>query len=115
MEDCFLTDFFSALNDPIRRQILSLLSTQEMSAGDIASHFPVSRPAISHHLSILKDAGLVDYTREGQNIKYRINLTLIQEAIAWLYSLKGADQYVQEQRAKEKGRLSKNLTNFSNS
>ena len=87
-----------------------------MSAGDIASHFPVSRPAISHHLSILKDAGLVDYTRRGnKTLSNRINLTLIQEAIAWLYSLKGADQYVQEQRAKEKGRLSKNLTNSSNS
>lgn len=102
-----MTDLFSALNDPIRRKILSLLSTQELSAGDIASNFSVSRPAISHHLSVLRSAGLIDCTREGQVIKYRINLTLIQEAITWLYSLKGDAEYGEHVQRDDK--ISKNI------
>lgn len=107
-----MTDFFAALKDPIRRQILSLLSTQELSAGDIASHFPVSRPAISHHLNILKSAGLVDCTREGQTIKYRINITLVQEAIIWLCSLKGENGYEYKQPVEKKA-LSESVTNIA--
>lgn len=87
-----MSDIFGALNDATRRRILSMLSNKEMSAGDIASNFAVSRPAISHHLSILKSAGLIESTRYGQTIMYRINMTLIQEVISWLYSLKGADE-----------------------
>lgn len=83
-----MNDFFAALNDPTRRQILSLLAQQELPAGEIANHFSVSRPAVSHHLSVLRAAGLVDCTRRGQLLVYRINMTLIQEAIAWLYTLK---------------------------
>lgn len=63
-------DAFKALGDPTRRRILELLSEGEMSAGDIAAHFDMAKPSVSHHLNILKNAGLVTDERRGQNIDY---------------------------------------------
>ena len=60
-------DAFKALGDPTRRRILELLSEGEMSAGDIAAHFDMAKPSVSHHLNILKNAGLVTDERRGQN------------------------------------------------
>lgn len=69
-------DAFKALGDPTRRRILELLSEGEMSAGDIAAHFDMAKPSVSHHLNILKNAGLVTDERRGQNIVYCLNLTV---------------------------------------
>lgn len=77
-------DAFKALGDPTRRRILELLSEGEMSAGDIAAHFDMAKPSVSHHLNILKNAGLVTDERRGQNIVYCLNLTVFQEAVKWL-------------------------------
>ena len=71
-------DAFKALGDPTRRRILELLSEGEMSAGDIAAHFDMAKPSVSHHLNILKNAGLVTDERRGQNIVYCLNLTVFQ-------------------------------------
>lgn len=80
-------DAFKALADPTRRHILELLSGGEMTAGDIAAQFQMAKPSISHHLSILKAAGLVTDERRGQNIVYCLNLTVFQELMKWFYDM----------------------------
>jgi len=60
-----------AIAEPRRRQILALVRDEELSAGDIASHFDVTRPAVSQHLTVLKEAGLVSERREGTRRLYR--------------------------------------------
>ena len=78
-------DAFKALADPTRRKILELLSQGEMTAGDIAAHFAMAKPSVSHHLNILKSAGLVTDERRGQNIVYCPNLTVFQEVVKWFH------------------------------
>lgn len=78
-------DAFKALADPSRRRILELLSGGEMTAGDIAANFDMAKPSVSHHLNILKAAGLVSDERCGQNIVYCLNLTVFQELVKWFY------------------------------
>jgi DNA-binding transcriptional ArsR family regulator len=82
-----MNNLFKALNDPIRRQILDLLKEKDMSAGDIAEAFEVSKPTISHHLDLLKQAGLIEAVKRGQFIIYSINTTVLDEAIAWMLQL----------------------------
>lgn len=81
-----------ALSDPIRREILNLLKSGRMSAGDISSHFPVTDAAISRHLSLLKDADLIRDTREGKYIYYDINTSVLEEVMLWLTALKGESE-----------------------
>lgn len=78
-------DAFKALGDPTRRKILELLSEGEMTAGDIAAHFDMAKPSVSHHLNTLKAVGLVTDERRGQNIVYCLNLTVFQEIMKWFY------------------------------
>lgn len=75
---------FKALNDPTRRAILEMLKKKDMTAGDIADHFNISKPSISHHLDLLKQAGLVVSVKEGQFIYYSINTTVLNEMLKWL-------------------------------
>jgi len=81
-----------ALSDPIRREILNLLRSGRMSAGDIAAHFPVTDAAISRHLSLLKDADLIRDTREGKFIFYDINTSVLEEVLLWITALKGEEK-----------------------
>jgi ArsR family transcriptional regulator, arsenate/arsenite/antimonite-responsive transcriptional repressor len=78
---------FDALADPTRRKILAMLSRQDLSAGSIADAFDMTKPSVSHHLSVLKSAGLVQATRRGQSIVYSIDTTVLQDAIAGLMDL----------------------------
>ena len=78
-----------ALSDPTRREILNLLKKDNMSAGDIAGHFDMSVPAVSKHLSILKDAGLIRDRREGKYIYYELNASVLEEVLIWIESLRG--------------------------
>ena len=82
-----LTDAFKALGDPTRRAILGLLQEQDRTAGEIAGHFEISKPSISHHLSQLKAAGLVSSERRGQQIVYRLETTVVQDLMRWLMNL----------------------------
>lgn len=82
-------DTFKALSDPTRREILSLLKEKRMSAGEIVAKFNMTGATISHHLSILKDAGLVRVEREGTFIYYEINLSIVEEIFAWFSNLRG--------------------------
>lgn len=80
-------DAFKALADPTRRHILELLARGDMTAGDIAAHFSMTKPSVSHHLNILKSAGLICDQRSGQNIVYSVNLTVFQELVKWFYDV----------------------------
>lgn len=75
---------FKALNDKTRREILELLKERDLTAGDIADKFSISKPSISHHLDLLKQANLVSSLKEGQFIYYSINTTVIDEILTWL-------------------------------
>ena len=83
---------FKALSDPTRRKILEMLSGGDMTAGQIAAAFDISKPSISHHLSALKAAGLVLDERDGQNILYSLNTTSFQQVVQWIYTLREGDK-----------------------
>lgn len=79
---------FKALNDQTRREILELLQKKDMTAGDIADRFHISKPSISHHLDLLKQAGLVDALKEGQFIYYSLNTTVVDDIVKWFMQFK---------------------------
>lgn len=79
-----LNDTFKALADPTRRRILDLLKDGDLTAGEIAEHFDMSKPSISNHLNVLKHAGLIWDQRKGQHIQYSLNTTVFQDAIRWM-------------------------------
>ena len=78
-----------ALADPIRREILNLLKSGRMSAGEITEHFDVTGAAISRHLSVLKEADLIRDTREGKYIYYELNASVLEEIMLWITQLRG--------------------------
>lgn len=82
---------FMALSDHTRRKILDLLKEGPLSAGEIGEHFDLTGASISHHLSVLREAGLVDTERRGTFIYYELNLTVMQEITSWLASLYGGN------------------------
>ncbi|MEQ8525131.1 autorepressor SdpR family transcription factor [Gracilimonas sp.] len=82
-----MNTLFKALNDATRREILDMLKEKDLSAGEIAEAFDISRPSISHHLELLKQAGLVDTERRGQFIYYSLNTTGLEDATQWLFKL----------------------------
>lgn len=78
---------FKALADPTRRRILELLRSADLTAGELADHFDMTKPSISHHLNTLKAAGLVDAEREGQSIVYSLNTSVLQNLMSWFYTV----------------------------
>lgn len=80
---------FKALSDPIRREILELLKEQQLSAGEIGSHFDMTGATISYHLSILKKADLVKETKKKNFIYYELNASVVEEVMLWLSELRG--------------------------
>ena len=87
-----MSQTLKALSDPIRREILTLLKAGPLSAGEISSHFHLTDATISHYLSTLKKAGLIDSTRNGTFIVYEINTSLFEDVVNWLLDLKGVDK-----------------------
>ena len=83
-----MNTFFKALNDPTRREILELLNKGDLTAGEIADQFAMTKPSISHHLDLLKQAGLVVCVREGQFQKYSINTTVFDGIVKWMMQFK---------------------------
>lgn len=79
-----MNTLFKALNDETRRKILELLRESDMTAGEIADNFNISKPSISHHLDILKQADMVVSIRKGQFIYYSINTTVIDDLMKWI-------------------------------
>lgn len=82
-----LNNIFRALGDPTRREILRLLARKDLTAGEIADHFNLTKPTISHHLAVLKEAGLVLDERQGQYIVYSLNTTVFQDLLRWLLEI----------------------------
>jgi len=82
-----LNTLFKALNDPTRREILELLKVKDLTAGEIADQFAISKPSISHHLDLLRQAGLVVSVKEGQFIFYSLNTTVMDEMLKWIINL----------------------------
>ncbi|ESQ81019.1 autorepressor SdpR family transcription factor [Asticcacaulis sp. YBE204] len=81
-----MSEVYKALSDPTRRQILEMLRDREMSAGEIADRVEVSKPTLSGHLSTLKAAGLIDVTRQKTTLIYRLNVSVLEEAVLALMS-----------------------------
>lgn len=82
-----LNTAFKAISDPTRREILHLLRKEEMTAGDVAAQFDMTKPTISHHFAVLKAAGLISSRREGQTIWYALNTTVLEDVLAWALDL----------------------------
>ena len=80
-------EVFKALADPTRRKILRMLSGGEMTAGEIAAHFDISAPSMSHHFNALKAGDLVRTRRDGQQIYYSLNTTVVQDLLTVLMDL----------------------------
>ena len=83
-------DAFKALADPTRREILRLLRKREMTAGELAERFDMTKPTMSHHFAVLKEADLVTSRREGQTIWYGLNTTVLEDVVSWAMDLAGA-------------------------
>src|SRR5476651_454326 len=81
-----MSEVYKALADPTRRRILELLRAKEMTAGEIADCVAVSKPTLSGHFAVLKAAGLVDVTRQGTSLIYRLNTSVLEEAVLALMS-----------------------------
>ncbi|MBN7772609.1 autorepressor SdpR family transcription factor [Clostridium aminobutyricum] len=79
---------FKALSDSTRREILQLLKSGSLSAGEIVEHFNMTGATISHHLTILKNAGLIVDRKVGKYIYYELNLSVVEEVMSWVAGLK---------------------------
>ena len=77
-----MDDTIRALADPTRREILRMLRGGDLAAGEIAARFDMTAPTVSHHLSVLKEAGLVQAVRDGRSVVYSIDTTVVQEFLA---------------------------------
>ena len=84
-----LQQTLKALADPTRREILNLLKKGKLSAGEITEHFDITAAAISRHLSVLKEADLIEDSREGKYIYYTLNASVLEEIMLWITDLKG--------------------------
>ena len=80
---------FKALGDPTRRRILQILRDGAKTAGEIGSHFDMTGATVSHHLSVLREAGLISDDRRGKYIYYELNLSVLDEITGWIAGLRG--------------------------
>ena len=87
-----MNEVFKALADPTRREILRLLRGGEWTAGDLAERFDMTKPSMSHHFAVLKDADLIRSRRDGKQIYYTLNTTVVQDALAWFHDLFGGTE-----------------------
>lgn len=83
---------FEALAHPVRRQVLALLRERPMSAGELAGHFPLSKPTLSAHFAKLRDAELVVVERQGTTLIYHLNMSILEEALSGLLAFRKRDQ-----------------------
>src|SRR5262245_29369435 len=82
-----MNEAFKALADPTRRKILQLLRRGEMTAGELARHFDMAKPSVSHHFNVLKQADLITSRREGQQIWYALNTTVVEDLLSIIWDL----------------------------
>lgn len=94
-----MTDIFEALAHPVRRAVLKKLRAGPMSAGDLADAFPVTKPTMSRHFAALKDAGLIRAERIGTTIRYRLNVSVAEDAVAAIMGLLGTGKDDEEEES----------------
>ena len=82
-----MNEIFKALAHPARRQIIAMLQNGPMSSGDIADGFDMAWPSVTGHLAALKSAGLIESERDGTSVRYRLNISAAEEAVAFLIEL----------------------------
>lgn len=90
-----MNQVFKALNDPTRRKILELLRESDLTAGDIADQFDMSKPSISHHLDQLRQADLVLSVKKGQFVFYSLHTTVLDDLMGWIVGLQSSDSSIQ--------------------
>ncbi len=78
---------FAALSDPTRREVVENLKAEDLTPSEMLERMKVSQPTLSHHLDILKRAELVETTREGQFIRYSLNMTIFEMALEYMASI----------------------------
>src|ERR1700742_4972308 len=86
-----MSNVFRALADPTRRQVLAYLRERPLSAGELAARFDVSKPTMSAHFSVLREAGLIDAARHGKSIVSRLRMSVLEEALMGLAAAVGLD------------------------
>lgn len=91
---------FKALTDPTRRKIIELLKERDLTAGEIAQHFEMTKPSISHHLNLLKQAEIIVDEKKGQFVYYSLNTTVFQDVMYWIARLMEKDSEENEFRGK---------------
>lgn len=82
-----MSDVFSALAHPVRREVLRLLRDGPMTAGELSAQFEVAKPTMSRHFATLKDAGLIQAEKDGNSIRYRLNVSVADEALSMIMDL----------------------------
>ncbi|WP_406694585.1 autorepressor SdpR family transcription factor [Singulisphaera sp. Ch08] len=87
-----MNDVFKALSDPTRREILRLLRGGERTAGELAEHFAMTKPSMSHHFAVLKEAELIRSRRDGKQIYYTLDTTVIQDVLVWIHDMFGGGE-----------------------
>ena len=86
-----MSNVFRALADPTRRQVLAYLRERPLSAGELAARFDVSKPTMSAHFTVLREAGLIDASKHGKSIVYRLRMSVLEEALMGLAAAVGLD------------------------
>ena len=98
-----MSSVFRALADPTRRRVLALLREQPLSAGELADQFDVSKPTMSAHFNVLREAGLIDATKHGKTIVYRLKMSVLEEALMGLAQAVGLDLQASAVQPREEG------------
>jgi DNA-binding transcriptional ArsR family regulator len=90
---------FKALADPTRRRVLELLRERPMLAGELAEHFDVSKPTMSAHFAVLREANLVEAERRGKTIRYRLKMSVLEDALLGFAQMFGLAEASDDDRA----------------
>ena len=101
-----MNEVFKALADPTRREILRLLRGGEMTAGELAAKFDTSKPTVTHHFNVLKEVGLIESRKEGQQVIYYLNTTVMEDLLAIIWGLFSANGAVEAPAPKSQGEKS---------
>jgi ArsR family transcriptional regulator len=94
-----MNEAFKALADPTRRTILQMLRSGEMTAGELSQRFDMSKPSVSHHFSVLKQADLITSRKEGQQIYYALNTTVVEDLLGIVWGLFSANREEEESKS----------------
>jgi DNA-binding transcriptional ArsR family regulator len=104
-----MNSVFKALADPTRRRVLQLLRRRPMTAGELADHFPFSKPTMSAHFAVLKEADLVDIQKAGKTIIYQLKLSVLEDVLLGFAGTLGVDAPAEEPASRETSNVKKGI------